>query len=64
MEAAKKKYAAWSWFARRGRKPRRASLGYVLHEAGSRAKAPERAGEARLRFECEARAALRDWLML
>jgi hypothetical protein len=64
MEAEKRKYAAWSWFARRGRKARRSSLGYVLHEAGARARAPARESEARQRFECEARAALREWLML
>jgi len=64
MEAAKKKYAAWSWLARRGWKARRNSLGYVLHGARAEAQAPARASEARMRFECEARAALRDWLML
>ena len=63
MEASNRKHAAWSWFARRRRKARSSSLGFVLHGAGTEVEAA-RIGEARLRFECEARAALREWLML
>ena len=64
MEAANRKHAAWSWFARRRRKARRNSLGFVHYEAGAGAEAPAYASEKRMKFECEARAALREGLML
>ena len=64
MEAARKKHAVWNWLPRRRRKGKRGSLGYVLHEPRGRPEMPVHAIEAHARIECEARAALREWLML
>ncbi|HUP30842.1 MAG TPA: hypothetical protein VM122_11750 [Usitatibacter sp.] len=57
--------AAWNWFppARRKRLKRR-QLGFALYDAGRRPGLPPRVANAHARFEYEARAAMRDWLML
>jgi hypothetical protein len=49
--------------ARRMRLKRRA-LGFVLYQAERRPGLPAPAANANARFECEARQAARDWLML
>ena len=55
--------AAWNWFPPR-RKVKRRQLGFALYEAGRRPGVPARVANAHARFEYEARAALRDWLLL
>jgi hypothetical protein len=42
----------------------RSQRGFALVEARQRPGHPERVEEARVRFEAEARAALREWLMV
>jgi hypothetical protein len=56
---------AWNWFppARRKRSKRR-QLGFVVYEAQRRPGLPPRVANANARFEYEARAAMREWLML
>jgi hypothetical protein len=57
----------WAW---RGWKPARAvrlkrpEAGYALYEAERRAGLPGRLANAHARFEMQARAAARDWLMV
>ena len=61
---------ARNWFGNAWRaRPRpvravRAQRGFALVEAGRRPGLPERTAEANTRFEVEARAALREWLMV
>ena len=57
--------AAWNWFppARRKRLKRR-QLGFALYQAQRRPGLPARVANAHARFEYEARAAAREWLML
>jgi len=57
--------AARSWFppARRKRLKRK-QLGFALYEAQRRPGLPARVANAHARFEYEARAAMREWLML
>ena len=43
---------------------KRRQLGFALHVNPRRPGLPAPVAEARTRFECEARQALRDWLML
>ena len=57
------KQAAWNWFRPR-RKVKRRQLGFALYEADRRPGVPARVANAHARFEYEARAALRDWLVL
>jgi hypothetical protein len=61
---AMRRNAAWSWMPRPRRKWKRKALGFVLYEAGRRQGLPAPVANARARFEYEARAALREWLML
>ncbi len=56
--------AAWKRLPEAGRRNQRKQLGFALLEAGRRRGVPGRVADARARFECEARQALRDWLML
>ncbi len=59
------KKTPWAWW-----KPalavrlRRKEAGYALYEAGRRPGLPGRLANANARFEMEARAAMRDWLMV
>ena len=57
---------AWRARARPVRAVRavRAQRGFALVKARQRPGHPERVEEARVRFEAEARAALREWLMV
>ena len=57
---------AWRATTRPARATRltRAQRGFALVEAGRRPGLPERAANANARFEVEARAALREWLMV
>jgi len=56
---------AWNWFppAKRKRLKRR-QLGFALYEAERRPGLPVRIANAHARFELDARAAMREWLML
>ena len=57
--------AAWSWFPPPRRKRfKRRQLGFALYEAERRPGLPARVANAHARFEYEARAAMREWLML
>jgi len=56
--------AAWNWLPTPRRKFKRKALGFVLYEEGRRQGLPPRVANAHARFEYEARAALREWLML
>jgi hypothetical protein len=57
--------AAWNWFAPARRKRlKRRQLGFALYEAERRPGLPARVANAHARFEYEARAAMREWLML
>ena len=57
--------AAWNWFAPAKRKRmKRRQLGFVMFDAGRRPGLPPRVANAHARFEHQARAAMRDWLML
>ena len=60
--AAQRPMQAWNWFPPRKGKSRQ--LGFALYEAGRRPGVPARVANAHARFEYEARAALRDWLLL
>ena len=57
---------AWRARTRPARATRlaRAQRGFALVEGGRRPGLPERAANANARFEAEARAALREWLMV
>ena len=59
------RHAAWNWFppAKRKRLKRR-QLGFALYEAERRPGIPAPIANAHARFEYEARAAMREWLML
>jgi hypothetical protein len=43
---------------------KRRALGFVLYQAERRPGLPAPAADANARFECEARQAAREWLML
>ena len=57
------KQTAWNVFPPR-RTVKRRQLGFAIYEAGRRPGVPARVANAHARFEYEARAALRDWLLL
>jgi hypothetical protein len=62
---AMNRWAAWNWVPRLPlRKHKRRQLGFALYEAGRRPGLPGPVANAHARFEYEARAAMRDWLML
>ncbi|MBL0143537.1 MAG: hypothetical protein IPP91_15850 [Betaproteobacteria bacterium] len=65
MNAANALKAAW-WVGKPARAVRlkRPEAGYALYEAERRAGLPGRVANAHARFDMEARAALRDWLMV
>ena len=57
--------AAWNWFPPPRRKRLKGKqLGFALYEAERRPGLPARVANAHARFEYEARAAMREWLML
>jgi hypothetical protein len=59
------RWAAWKWFPpARSKRLKRRQQGFALYDAGRRPGLPAPIANAHARFECEARAALRDWLML
>ncbi len=60
-----RKWFAVAWRARpRPVRAVRAQRGFALVEARQRPGHPERVMDARVRFEAEARVALREWLMV
>ena len=54
----------WAWKPARAVRLKRPEAGYARYEAGRRAGLPGRVANANARFELEARAAMRDWLMV
>ena len=56
--------AWWAWKPARAVRLKRPEAGYALYEAERRAGLPGRVANAHARFELEARAAMRDWLMV
>ena len=56
--------AWWRWKPARAVRLKRPEAGYARYEAERRAGLPGRVANAHARFELEARAAMRDWLML
>jgi hypothetical protein len=56
MNAIRKRWAE--------KRSKRRQLGFVAHESGRTPGIPVRVANAHARFECEARQALREWLML
>ena len=54
----------WAWKPARAVRLRRPEAGYALYETERRAGLPGRLANANARFELEARAAMRDWLMV
>ncbi len=54
----------WAWKPARAVRLKRPEAGYARYEAERRAGLPGRVANAHARFELEARAAMRDWLML
>lgn len=62
---AKARWAAWNWLPPAKRKRlKRKQAGFALYDAGRRPGIPAPVANAHARFEMQARAALRDWLML
>ena len=63
---AKNWMAAWNWLppARNRQRLKRKQRGFALYEEGRRPGLPAPVANAHARFEHEARAALREWLML
>jgi len=53
-----------AWNPARTVRLKRPEAGYALYEAERRAGLPGRVANANARFELEARAAMRDWLMV
>ena len=65
MNAANAVRAAWwAWKPARAVRLKRPEAGYARYEAGRRAGLAGRAANAHARFELEARAAMREWLMV
>jgi hypothetical protein len=56
--------AAWNWFPPRRKRPKPRQSGFALDAGVRRHGLPLPHAEARERFECAARQALREWLML
>ncbi len=54
----------WAWKPARAVRLKRPEAGYARYEAERRAGLPGRVANAHARFELEARAAMRDWLMV
>jgi hypothetical protein len=65
MNAANAVKAAW-WVVKPAKavRLRRPEAGYARYEAERRAGLPGRVANAQARFEIDARAAMRDWLMV
>jgi hypothetical protein len=62
---AKTRWAAWNWFPpARSKRLKRRQLGFALYDAARRPGLPPQTANAHARFELDARAALRDWLLL
>lgn len=55
--------AWWAWKPARAVRLKRPEAGYARYEELRRAGLPGRVANAHARFEIEARAAMRDWLM-
>jgi hypothetical protein len=54
----------WAWKPARAVRLKRPEAGYARYEEERRAGLPGRVANAHARFELEARAAMRDWLMV
>jgi hypothetical protein len=58
------KGASWSFRPARAVRLRRPEAGYARYEGERRAGLPGRTANAHARFELQARAAMREWLMV
>ncbi|MBX3673702.1 MAG: hypothetical protein KF776_12030 [Burkholderiales bacterium] len=56
--------AWWAWKPARAVRLKRPEAGYARYEAARREGLPGRVANAHARFELEARAAMREWLMV